>query len=70
MQTAAKRNAYQTAKNIIQMENILGFYRGFSPVISGIIPKIAIRFASFAIYKEILALPDGSHPSHRLLMGT
>ncbi|KAF1357361.1 mitochondrial carrier [Lizonia empirigonia] len=68
MQTAASRNAYQTARNIIQKENFLGLYRGFSPVICGIVPKIAIRFASFEAYKSFLALPDGSHPAHRLLI--
>lgn len=69
MQTAVGRNAYQTSKSIIQRDSILGFYRGFSPVLCGIVPKIAIRFASFETYKSLLALPDGSHPSHRLLLG-
>ncbi|EFQ92626.1 hypothetical protein PTT_10233 [Pyrenophora teres f. teres 0-1] len=68
MQTTASRNAYQTARNIIQKDNLLGLYHGFSPVIFGIVPKIAIRFASFEIYKSLLALPDGSHPSQRLLL--
>ncbi|EDU44171.1 tricarboxylate transport protein, mitochondrial precursor [Pyrenophora tritici-repentis Pt-1C-BFP] len=68
MQTAASRNAYQTARNIIQKDNLLGLYRGFSPVILGIVPKIAIRFASFETYKSLLALPDGSQSSQRLLL--
>jgi len=43
-----------TATRIINREGFLSLYKGLTAVYSGIIPKMAIRFASFEQYKEIL----------------
>ena len=40
---------------IAQKEGVLSLYKGLGAVISGIVPKMAIRFSSFEYYKEILA---------------
>lgn len=36
-----------TAQQIIARETPLGLYKGLGAVVSGIVPKMAIRFASF-----------------------
>jgi solute carrier family 25 citrate transporter 1 len=46
---------YATAKQIVARETPLGLYKGLGAVISGIVPKMAIRFASFEAYKGWLA---------------
>lgn len=40
---------------IVQRETPLALYKGLGAVLSGIIPKMAIRFASFETYKGWLA---------------
>lgn len=35
-------------------ESPLGLYKGLGAVVTGIVPKMAIRFASFEAYKELL----------------
>ncbi|EOR02050.1 hypothetical protein E3P92_00869 [Wallemia ichthyophaga] len=42
---------YQTGKYIITRESAFGLYKGLGAVLSGIVPKMAIRFASFEQYK-------------------
>lgn len=39
----------------MQRETPLALYKGLGAVLSGIIPKMAIRFASFETYKNRLA---------------
>lgn len=46
---------YQTGKYIVTRESAFGLYKGLGAVLSGIIPKMAIRFASFEQYKVFLA---------------
>jgi solute carrier family 25 citrate transporter 1 len=43
-----------TAKGIVQKDGFLGLYRGLGAVVSGIVPKMAIRFLSFEYYKDLL----------------
>ena len=50
---AAKRGLVHATSELVQ-HSPLAFYRGFGPVITGIIPKMGIRFASFELYKSIL----------------
>lgn len=38
---------YATAQQIVARETPLGLYKGLGAVASGIVPKMAIRFASF-----------------------
>lgn len=46
---------------IIQKEGPLALYKGLGAVVSGIVPKMAIRFFSFELYKGFMAAPDGSN---------
>ncbi|CAG8485038.1 11283_t:CDS:2 [Ambispora gerdemannii] len=43
------------AVNIIRKESTLAFYKGLGAVVTGIVPKMAIRFSSFELYKTWLA---------------
>jgi solute carrier family 25 citrate transporter 1 len=43
---------------IARRETPLALYKGLGAVLSGIVPKMAIRFASFEAYKDALA--DGT----------
>ncbi len=40
---------------IARRETPLALYKGLGAVLSGIVPKMAVRFASFETYKEALA---------------
>ncbi|KXS16586.1 mitochondrial carrier [Gonapodya prolifera JEL478] len=44
----------QTGVGIVQKDGPLGLYRGLAAVVSGIVPKMAIRFFSFEAYKDLL----------------
>ncbi|KAK9457048.1 mitochondrial carrier domain-containing protein [Dipodascopsis uninucleata] len=46
---------FGTAGSIIRNESPLGLYKGLGAVITGIVPKMAIRFWSFETYKGWLA---------------
>ena len=39
----------------MQRETPLALYKGLGAVLSGIVPKMSIRFASFEAYKNFLA---------------
>ncbi|CAG8535678.1 16916_t:CDS:2 [Acaulospora colombiana] len=43
------------AVNIIRKESPLALYKGLGAVVTGIVPKMAIRFSSFELYKSWLA---------------
>lgn len=49
------RGFIATGVSIVQKESPLGLYKGLGAVVSGIVPKMAIRFASFEQYKGLLA---------------
>ncbi|KAK4055150.1 Mitochondrial succinate-fumarate transporter [Microbotryomycetes sp. JL201] len=49
------RGFLATGKHIVAKESPLGLYKGLGAVVTGIVPKMAIRFASFEAYKELLA---------------
>ncbi|KIV90567.1 hypothetical protein PV10_07855 [Exophiala mesophila] len=53
------RGFYQTGKDIVKRETFLGLYKGLGAVLSGIIPKMAIRFTSYEWYKQALANEQG-----------
>jgi solute carrier family 25 citrate transporter 1 len=44
-----------TGASIVRRETPLGLYKGLGAVMTGIIPKMAIRFTSYEWYKQILA---------------
>lgn len=50
-----KRGFVRTGADIVKRETPLGLYKGLGAVMTGIIPKMAIRFTSFESYKQLLA---------------
>jgi solute carrier family 25 citrate transporter 1 len=50
-----KRGFIGTGADIIKKETPLGLYKGLGAVLTGIVPKMAIRFTSFEAYKKLLA---------------
>jgi solute carrier family 25 (mitochondrial citrate transporter), member 1 len=45
------RGFIDTGMHIVKCETPLALYKGLGAVLSGIVPKMAIRFASFETYK-------------------
>ncbi|KAI9504562.1 Mitochondrial succinate-fumarate transporter [Coemansia spiralis] len=43
---------------IVQREGIMALYKGLGAVVTGIVPKMAIRFSSFELYKSWMAAPE------------
>jgi hypothetical protein len=55
---------------IVRRETPLALYKGLGAVLSGIVPKMAIRFASFETYKGWLADPEtGKTPVGSIFLG-
>ncbi|KAI2470348.1 mitochondrial carrier [Annulohypoxylon bovei var. microspora] len=52
---APKRGFVRTGTEIVKRETPLGLYKGLGAVLTGIVPKMAIRFTSFEAYKQMLA---------------
>lgn len=52
---APKRGFIRTGTEIVKRETPLGLYKGLGAVMTGIVPKMAIRFSSFEAYKQLLA---------------
>ncbi|KAK4096439.1 mitochondrial carrier [Parathielavia hyrcaniae] len=50
-----KRGFVATGVEIVRKETPLGLYKGLGAVLTGIVPKMAIRFTSFEWYKQVLA---------------
>ncbi|TXT15556.1 hypothetical protein VHUM_00059 [Vanrija humicola] len=50
---------FATGRQIVARETPLGLYKGLGAVVTGIVPKMAIRFASFELYKGWLADAEG-----------
>lgn len=56
-----KRGFIRTGADIVKRETPLGLYKGLGAVMTGIVPKMAIRFTSFEWYRQLLADgPTGS----------
>ncbi|RYP10721.1 hypothetical protein DL764_000511 [Monosporascus ibericus] len=55
---APKRGFLKTGSEIVRKETPLGLYKGLGAVLTGIVPKMAIRFTSFEAYKQLLADPS------------
>ncbi|EAQ91572.1 hypothetical protein CHGG_03507 [Chaetomium globosum CBS 148.51] len=53
-----KRGFIATGLEIVRKETPLGLYKGLGAVLTGIVPKMAIRFTSFEWYKQVLAHKD------------
>lgn len=57
---AKRRGFITTGMEIARKETPLGLYKGLGAVLTGIIPKMAIRFSSYEWYKQLLANKDGT----------
>ncbi|KAI9675359.1 MAG: Mitochondrial succinate-fumarate transporter [Caeruleum heppii] len=55
MPGAKKRGFLTTGAEIVKRESPLGLYKGLGAVVTGIVPKMAIRFTSFEWYKALAA---------------
>ncbi|ORY34776.1 mitochondrial carrier domain-containing protein [Naematelia encephala] len=60
---------FATGRQIVARETPLGLYKGLGAVISGIVPKMAIRFASFETYKGWLSRDGKISSSGTFLAG-
>jgi solute carrier family 25 citrate transporter 1 len=47
-----------TGRQIIKRETPLSLYKGLGAVLTGIVPKMAIRFTSYEWFKQKLANPS------------
>ncbi|KAF7846492.1 hypothetical protein BT93_L4244 [Corymbia citriodora subsp. variegata] len=56
---AKRRGFIQTGAEIVKRETPLGLYKGLGAVLTGIVPKMAIRFTSYEWYKQALADETG-----------
>src|SRR3954447_10810941 len=57
---APKRGFIKTGAEIVRRETPLGLYKGLGAVLTGIVPKMAIRFTSYEAYKQMLADEKGT----------
>ena len=55
--------------NIVQKEGVLALYKGLGAVVTGIVPKMAIRFSSFEYFQSRLTGPDKQKSSLRTFVG-
>jgi hypothetical protein len=67
---AKKRGFITTGAEIVKRETALGLYKGLGAVLTGIVPKMAIRFTSYEWYKQLLADKEGNVASKSTFMGT
>ncbi|BFZ54850.1 Mitochondrial succinate-fumarate transporter [Savitreella phatthalungensis] len=56
---AKKRSFFGVGRDIVRKESPLALYKGLGAVVTGIVPKMAIRFSSFEAYKRLLADEQG-----------
>jgi solute carrier family 25 citrate transporter 1 len=64
------RGFVATGINIVKRETVFGLYKGLGAVLTGIVPKMAIRFTSYEWYKQLLANKDGVVTSQATFLGT
>ncbi|KAK9476729.1 mitochondrial carrier domain-containing protein [Lipomyces japonicus] len=58
-----KLGFFATGAQIVRRESPFGLYKGLGAVITGIVPKMAIRFSSFGFFKSALASSSGTTSS-------
>lgn len=66
-----QNSIYTTGKNIIKYEGYFSLYKGLTPAIACITPKIALRFTSYNIYKDGInnIFPNNSKISTNIMAG-
>ena len=53
----------------MKKETAFGLYKGLGAVLTGIVPKMAIRFTSYEWYKQALANEDGIVTARATFLG-
>jgi len=66
---APRRGFLKTGSEIVKRETPLGLYKGLGAVLTGIIPKMAIRFTSYEWYKQLLADGQGNVTGQSTFLG-
>ena len=64
-----RRGFIATGKDIVKKETAFGLYKGLGAVLTGIVPKMAIRFTSYEWYKQALADENGQVSGRATFMG-
>ncbi|KAI4732449.1 hypothetical protein E4T50_16972 [Aureobasidium sp. EXF-12298] len=64
----SRRGFIQTGVSIVKRETPLALYKGLGAVLTGIVPKMAIRFTSYEWYKQALASESGEISSKATFM--
>jgi solute carrier family 25 (mitochondrial citrate transporter), member 1 len=54
---------------IVRNESFFALYKGLGAVVTGIVPKMAIRFSSFEYYKTLLADSNGKVSTTSTFLG-
>lgn len=63
-----RQNFIQVGASIVQKEGLLSLYKGLGAVVTGIVPKMAIRFSSFEQYKSYFADEKGDVTSPQIFL--
>ena len=66
---AKRRGFITTGAEIVKRESPLALYKGLGAVMTGIVPKMAIRFTSYEWYKQLLASDGQISGSSNFLAG-
>ncbi len=66
---AKKRGFVTTGAEIVKRESFLALYKGLGAVLTGIVPKMAIRFSSYEWYKGLLADKAGNVSGQATFLG-
>ncbi len=66
---APRRGFLKTGSEIVKRETPLGLYKGLGAVLTGIVPKMAIRFTSYEWYKQLLADSQGTVTGKSTFLG-
>ena len=63
------RGFFATGTAIARHETPLALYKGLGAVVTGVVPKMAIRFTAFEAYKQALATKDGTVSKRGTFLG-
>lgn len=66
---AKRRGFIQTGVEIARKETPLGLYKGLGAVLTGIVPKMAIRFTSYEWYKQLISKDGRVTPGGNFICG-
>ena len=67
-QGGSSAGLFRTGFNIVRREGPLALYKGLTAVVSGIVPKMAVRFSSFEFYKQQFADENGVCDNKRVFV--